>query len=101
MTHAIVCILEALTPDERKRAAQLRRAIGEAMLERADLADGIALRVQCELQILAEWIALERRCCPFLSFELRWHRGEDAPWLALRGPDGTKEFLAREMTSGG
>jgi len=101
MTDAIVCNLEALTPDERKRAALLRRAIGEATLERAELPDGIALRVRCELPILAEWIGLERRCCPFLSFELRWERGEDAPWLELRGPEGTKEFLAREMTTGG
>ena len=45
----------------------------------------------------SEWIGLERQCCPFLSFELRWPSGEGGPSLRLSGPTGVKEFLKAEM----
>jgi len=45
-------------------------------------------------------LALERRCCPFLSFELHWKQGDDAaPWLRLTGPEGTKAFLEAAVPS--
>jgi hypothetical protein len=43
---------------------------------------------------VAEWIALERRCCPFFRFQLDVE-GETGPvWLRLTGA-GVKEFLAQ------
>jgi hypothetical protein len=47
----------------------------------------------------SEWISLERRCCPFLSFELRWPSGEHRPSLRLSGPSGVKEFLKANFHS--
>ena len=42
---------------------------------------------------LAEFIGYERRCCPFLDFELRVS-GPDAPvTLLLRADDDTKAFI--------
>ena len=51
-----------------------------------------------DLRVVAEWLELERRCCPFLTFELRWAAGEDErARLTLTGPPGTKAFLAAEL----
>jgi hypothetical protein len=39
-------------------------------------------------------------CSPFLSFNLEWGAGDDAPALQLGGRRGVKEFLAAEMADG-
>jgi hypothetical protein len=94
----IVCRLDALSDDERARSQALRAEISAAVEDTRPLDDGLAVRLRGEAPLLrsvVEWIALERRCCPFLSFELHWKAGGDEPpWLWLTGPEGTKEFLA-------
>jgi hypothetical protein len=42
---------------------------------------------------LANLIALEHQCCPFLSFRLTVEPGEAPVSLELSGPQGTKKFL--------
>ena len=49
---------------------------------------------------VAEWVTLERRCCPFLNFDLAWSAGDESPSLHLGGRHGVKEFLAAEMGGG-
>lgn len=44
---------------------------------------------------LANLIALEHQCCPFLSFRLTVEPWEAPISLELSGPPGTKEFLVR------
>jgi hypothetical protein len=46
---------------------------------------------------LAEFVLLERRCCPFLNFEITLHEGEDSIAVHLSGREGVKEFLAAEF----
>jgi hypothetical protein len=40
---------------------------------------------------LAEWVSLERLCCPFLSFEQGF--GQNVVWLRLTGDKNAKQFL--------
>ena len=42
---------------------------------------------------LANLIALEHLCCPFLKFRLTVEPGDGPVSLELSGPQGTKEFL--------
>jgi hypothetical protein len=102
-TVPIVCRPQALTEDERSRYEALLAELAAAMQDTQPLANGYAFRLRPDASAFrntAEWIALERRCCPFLSFELRWHPGDDAsPWLSLTGPEGTKAFLAAVVPS--
>lgn len=91
----LVCMLDALTRAERARSAALLGELRAAMVERAELADGWAFRLRDGVSLpgVAEWIALERRCCPFFRFQLEVD-GETGPvWLRLTG-NGVKEFLA-------
>jgi hypothetical protein len=45
---------------------------------------------------VAEWIAMESLCCPFLTFETDV-KGDGILRLTLRGPDGAKAILREEF----
>ncbi len=90
------CQLDALDTSERLRYAALRTAMKPAVWETRELPDGYAVRLTSEPALfrqVAEWIVLERRCCPFLALGLDWSEG-DAVWLRLTGRPGVKVFLA-------
>jgi hypothetical protein len=96
----IACDPNALTPAERERHRTLVGALMHAVAGRAELDHGFELRVdlaKLDLPTLAEWIALERRCCPFLDFTIELAAGDGPVRLALRGGDGVKDFLRAEM----
>jgi hypothetical protein len=97
----IACRLNALTPTERDRSRRLRAEFIEHITEVKGMTDGFDLTYDGDpqtFQTVAEWITLERRCCPFLNFTLSWPRGEGThPTLSLTGPKGTKEFLEAQI----
>ena len=47
---------------------------------------------------LAEFIANERLCCPFLKFVLTVTMQDEPLSLSLTGPAGTQEFLREEFS---
>ena len=69
------------------------RQVNHAAAKGRPACDGVLVtdRVQ-----LAEWISLERRCCPFLEFALEWKR-DDSVSVRLTGEAGVKQFIAAEM----
>ena len=70
-----------------------------ATREVRELADGYAFRYATDETIwlaAAEYVDLERRCCPFFSFALK-REAEGAVWLELTGQEGVKEFLATQL----
>ena len=91
----IACALT--TPELRAREQFLQREVISGVRETRELPDGYALRFPGEaewLATLAEFIRFERACCPFLRFELHAEQQDGPLWLRLRGPAGTKEFVA-------
>jgi hypothetical protein len=50
-----------------------------------------------DLVALARFVDRERRCCPFLRFELTLPAGEEILRLRLTLPGGVKQFLAGEL----
>ncbi|HET6331649.1 MAG TPA: hypothetical protein VFG30_00455 [Polyangiales bacterium] len=98
----IICIPSALTHKQRARARELRARLAGATSNVREESDGYAYAYAYAadpelLRMLGEWIGLERLCCPFLTFEVRWPSGDDAPTLRLSGPEGVKDFLRAEM----
>ena len=47
---------------------------------------------------IAEFIAKERLCCPFLTFTLQVAPANEPLALTLSGPSGTREFLQAEFS---
>jgi hypothetical protein len=68
--------------------------------KRTELSDGYAFTLDAtavSLKEVAEWIGMERLCCPFLTFQLT-ASGSQADWvLALTGPPGVKAVLRAEF----
>jgi hypothetical protein len=98
-TSTIACVPSALTSEQRSHSRQLRAAVAAAIQTTLERPDGFTfeLRGDHPFQAAAAWISLERRCCPFLAFELAWPAGASLPRLTVTGPEGTKDFLRAEM----
>jgi hypothetical protein len=65
-----------------------------------ELKDGYAFRYpggEASAAKLLEFITFERRCCPFITFELVFEPDQGPVWLRLRGAAGIKEFIREEM----
>ena len=96
----LTCNINGIPPQERARYGQLAEALRHAIQKRRELPDGYAFQMdtrQISTDRLAEWIELERKCCPFFGFEIRWTPQNEAVWLNLSGPEGVKEFILQEF----
>lgn len=96
----VACRPFALSPAERTRSQELRARVTAAVQEVRPREGGYAYRLGADPEVFratAEWVTLERRCCPFLSFELHWEPEPAEAWLHLYGPEGTRAFLAEEL----
>ena len=90
----IACSLSAA--DLRERRAGLLAALTGAVRRREERPDGVVFRLdgsESNLQLAAEVIRFERRCCGFLRFALTVEPDEGPIGLEITGPEGTREFL--------
>ena len=91
----LTCRLAGLNGAQTLRYQELRKAMKASAVESRELPDGYGMRFVPEPVVftqLAEWITLERVCCPFLAFGLEWSVS-DGLWLKLTGGPDVKEFL--------
>jgi hypothetical protein len=82
------------------RYRELGRFVGQSVQDVGELPDGYALQLPATAEAffgVAEWITLERQCCPFMDFALDW-RSSQGPWLRLTGPDGVKAMIGAAFT---
>ncbi len=94
------CNLKAFQPEQRQRWRFLLDKLYTAAAENRELADGYSFRIDTgkePLGELAEWVELERRCCPFFDFELAVHGEDGTVWLSLKGRPGVKQFIEADM----
>ncbi len=100
---ALACSLEALSPAERERHTELLKGLARAVLETQELEEGYAFRLPADatmIRDLAEWVTLERTCCPFLAFSIEVMRNRGAVWLHLTGSPGAKQFIGATLLPG-
>ena len=91
------CDLRALDPAGRTRhfdeLGPRLRALKTGVRE---LANGYAFRFPADMttvQLVAEWAAGERLCCPFFDIQIRLEPEGGPMWLTLTGREGTKRFI--------
>lgn len=94
---SLACRLNALDADERRRRSELQDELVRSSVSIRELADGFAVELppgDGSWRSAAEFVTLERRCCPFVTFRLET-RGTGGPVeLRMTGGPGVKEFLA-------
>jgi hypothetical protein len=96
----LACDLDAISAIDRPRYNELQRMLAAAAIGKRELSDGIEVQIETErmtLAQLAEWISLERKCCPFFEFRIEVGSRSGPVWLSLTGRPGVKEFLAQEF----
>jgi hypothetical protein len=99
-TSVLTCNINGIPLQERARYRQLVEVLRHAIQKRRELPDGYAFQMdtkQIGTDHLAEWIELERKCCPFFRFEIRWTSQNGAVWIDLSGSKGVKEFILDEL----
>lgn len=92
----LVCNTKAISAAERPRYQDLIKKLRAAVEGRRALPDGYTFNVKgsgITLQEVAEWMTMERRCCPFLTFKLETSGDQDGVSLTLTGPSGVKRIL--------
>jgi hypothetical protein len=94
---ALSCTLDALKGEQRERHKALWQQLQGAAVGSRELPDGYAFGFSMDESLFvkaAEYVILERRCCPFFHFSLELEPEADAFWLKLAGGEEVKAFLA-------
>ena len=96
----IACNTKAIRAAERPRYNDLMKRLRLAIRDRTEGRDGYTFRLDgksLSLPEIADWISMERLCCPFLTFQLS-ASGNQSDWtLMLTGPEGVKTLLQTEF----
>lgn len=95
----IACVPSAIPAAERaSHFALAHELFHELAQERAELRDGYAFRFEPDVfEAVARFVANERKCCPFMNFELSLARESGPVWLRMTGPAGTREVVQAEL----
>ena len=100
---AYACRLDALAPRERERHTVLTQELFSSARWVQEIPRGYAFRFPDDRNLsqrLVEWVALERRCCPFLQFEILLGLKGEPVILRLTGSPGVREFHRRGAVVG-
>lgn len=96
----LACNMAAFNVEQGERHQTLARQLFESIKEIQELSGGYAFRFPMESSLciaVAEFITLERLCCPFLNFVLEVEPEDGPLWLKLTGSDGVKQVLRAEL----
>jgi hypothetical protein len=88
------------TPAQRESHIQTMTELIESVQGVQEVENGYELMFPNETELIikiADFIANERLCCPFLKFNLQVVSNDEPVSLSLTGPIGTQEFLRAEF----
>jgi len=97
----LACDMTAIPAAQRPVHLTTSRELFSQIEESRELADGYEFRLADGpelLKQLAEFISLEKLCCPFLNFRIEIEAESGPVWLRLTGRDGVKEFIREEIS---
>lgn len=98
----LACDINAIRPEDREQHFCTGQTLFAAVQEVREFAGGYGFRLPVENTVLsqaAEFISMERLCCPFFGFTLRLEPPNAALWLELTGDDAVKLFIRAEIGS--
>ena len=96
----LACDMTAIASERREaHIANIKKLF--ALVQRTrELPDGYAFELPNESDVLltaAEFVSLERLCCPFFGFALEIECEGGSLWLSLTGRAGVKPFIMAEV----
>ena len=100
MKAPFVCDMAALTTEQRTRHNVVATQLRPAVVEFKELPDGYAARFLPDgeiVPVIAEFITLERLCCPCFTLALESEKEGGPLWLKITGREGVKPFIRAEF----
>lgn len=95
----IACDMTAIAQDQRQEHIDTSKDLFSRIHEFRELENGYEFRFASDSIVkLAQFIALEKLCCPFLNFVLTVEEEGGPLWLRLTGRDGVKAFIREEIS---
>lgn len=94
------CNLSALSPVERVKHLTNTGRLMKTVQAVQEQGRGYSLQFANErgtIVQVAEFISLERLCCPFFDFALQVEAGNESVALQISGPEGIKDFIRLEL----
>ena len=94
------CDMSAIEPHRRGEHIATIDELFRTIEDVRELPNGYAFRLPDGPNVLfraAEFIALERLCCPFFGFAIEVEPEGGAVWLSLTGREGVKPFIVAEI----
>jgi hypothetical protein len=99
-SHSTKLSCKLTTPELQLRKRTVIARLKTLVLEKAETPTGFRYKFHgsdTTLDLLNDFIKTERLCCDFFVFTLTASNDQQAAWLELSGPDGTKEFIEHEI----
>ena len=96
----LACDFSGMDAVQKARHRDVRRRLTASIEDISELENGYVFHFPVEAELvlaLAEFITLERLCCPFLSFALELEAGSGPLRLRLTGREGVKDYLKAEL----
>lgn len=100
MESPFACDMRAIAPEQRGAHVATIEKLFRSVQSKRELPDGYAFELRNDSDVLltaAEFISLERLCCPFFGFRLEIEREGGSVWLSLTGREGVKPFIMAEI----
>jgi hypothetical protein len=96
----IACDMNVLSPAQREIHLSTSRDLFSSLRQIRELSNGYEFRLDGSNVILkaAEFISMEKLCCPFLNFTLEVEAENGSVWLGLTGREGVKAFVREEIS---
>jgi len=97
----LACDMTAIPVEQRPVHLTKSRELFSKIQETRELSNGYEFRFADESEVLkrlAEFVSLEKLCCPFLRFEIEVEAESGPVWLRLTGREGVKEFIREEIS---
>jgi hypothetical protein len=96
----LACVPDAIPAGERSdHFARAKSLLQQFATGRTELPNGYAFSFDATaLTEVARFIDNERKCCPFITFELKVTPGAGLLHLRMTGRDGTRAVLEAELS---
>ena len=94
------CDMTAIAPDQRGAHMATIEKLFRSVQSMRELPDGYAFELPNESNVLltlAQFVDLERLCCPFFGFAIDVEREGGPIFLSLTGREGVKPFIMAEI----
>lgn len=97
----IACDMSVLSPAQREKHLATSRELFARVRAIEEVADGYEFRFDDEANVIekvAEFVAIEKLCCPFLNFAITVEAEGGPVALRLTGREGVKAFVHEEIS---